>query len=91
MSRELGPERSHFGGENGLITETQGDGRPKYYWRCQHCGFLLGGKVFPNAKARIHLSGNKDLRNGIISKVCPKVSPEDAAKFTAIVKQKNLE
>ena len=91
MPREPGPERAHFGGEEGLITEITAGGRRKYFWRCMHCSFIIGGKVFPNAKARIHLSGDKSLRNGIISQVCDKVSAEDAAKFVAIVKQKNSE
>ena len=91
MPRDVGPERAHFGGEGGLITETTADGRVRYYWRCRHCSFILGGKVFPNAKARIHLSADKSLRNDIISKVCDKVGAADAAKFVAIVKEKNKE
>ena len=88
MPKNVGPERAHFGGEYGLITETRENGRPRYFWRCSHCNFQLGGKVFPNEKARIHLSGDASLRNGMISMVCSLV-PEDVQKqFREIIARK---
>ena len=44
MPREPGPERAHFGGEDGLITEITTGGRRKYFWRCMYCSFIIGGK-----------------------------------------------
>lgn len=88
MSKKLGPERAHFGGEFGLITETREDGRARYYWRCSHCNFHIGGKVFPNVKARIHLSGDPSLRSGIIANVCTKAPEEVQKKFRAIIAKK---
>ena len=91
MPKHVGPERAHFGGEYGLITETRENGRPRYFWRCSHCNFQLGGKVFPNEKARIHLSGDASLRNGMISMVCSLV-PEDVQKqFREIIARKTEE
>jgi hypothetical protein len=88
MPKKLGPERAHFGGEFGLITETREDGKTRYYWRCVHCNYHIGGKVFPNIKARIHLSGDPQLRSGIISVVCPKAPEEVQKKFRAIIAKK---
>ena len=91
MPREIGPERDHFGGEDGLIVETTSGGRSKYYWRCVHCRYTIGGRVFPNARARIHLSGDKSLRNGLISQVCTQAPAEVKEKFVALVKKKQSE
>ena len=88
MSRRSGSERAHFGGELGLVTETSANGSPKYFWRCVHCNMHLGGKIFPNAKARIHLSGDSNLRNGMISQVCTRAPEDVQKKFRAIIKQK---
>ena len=88
MPRRSGPERAHFGGELGLVTETSANGSPKYFWRCVHCNMHLGGKIFPNAKARIHLSGDSNLRNGMISQVCTRAPEDVQKKFRAIIKQK---
>ena len=87
MPRGVGPERAHFGGEDGLVSEIT-NGVTKYLWRCIHCGYEIGGKVFPNAKARIHLSGDNSLRNGIISQVCTRASDDIKKKFVAIIKEK---
>ena len=87
MPREAGPERKHFGGENGLIHES-GPGYDKYFWKCVHCGWQLGGKVFPNGKARIHLSGDNLLRNGSIAKVCDKAPEAVQKKFATICRAK---
>ena len=87
MPREAGPERKHFGGDNGLIHES-GPGYDKYFWKCVHCGWQLGGKVFPNAKARIHLSGDNSLRNGSIAKVCDKAPEAIQNKFATICRAK---
>ena len=88
MPKNVGPERAHFGGEYGLITEQRENGTPKYYWRCSHCNMRIGGKVFPNHKARIHLSGDVSLRNGIIAQVCTR-APEDVQKqFREIIARK---
>lgn len=89
MPRHVGPERAHFGGVNGLITETQ-NGCTTYSWKCMHCGWKLGGKNFQNVKARIHLSGDLSLRNGMISKVCDKAPPEIQKQFTALEKEKRI-
>ena len=75
MPRETGPERQHFGGANGLISETI-LGKTRHFYRCIHCGWELGGKNFQNNKARIHLSGDPGLRNGLVSRVCT-VAPEN--------------
>ena len=89
MPRRSGPERAHFGGELGLVTETSNNGgSPKYFWRCVHCNYHLGGKIFPNAKARIHLSGDTSLRNGMISQVCTRAPEDVQKKFRAIIKAK---
>ena len=87
MPRELGPERAHFGGENGLVTETVG-GVTKYYWRCEFCTFQMGGKCFPNMKARIHLSGDPSLRNGVVGQVCKEAPDKVKQKFANLVKAK---
>ena len=78
MPRDVGPERRYFGGEGGLITETH-LGRTRFFWRCQFCNWQVGGKNFQNAKARIHLSGDPSLRNGIVAFVCP-TAPDDVKK-----------
>ena len=87
MPRSVGPERKHFGGEKGLIHES-GPGYDKHYWKCMHCGWQLGGKVFANGKARVHLSGDNSLRNGMIAKVCDKAPDYVNKQFTAICKAK---
>ena len=66
MPREVGPEKRHFGGEDGLITETTG-GPTRHFWRCVFCNWEMGGENFQNNKARIHLSGDHNLRNGLVS------------------------
>ena len=91
MPKKIGPERAHFGGELGLITETRENGRPRYFWRCVHCNYHLGGKVFPNLKARIHLSGDASLRSGIISQVCTRAPEEVQQKFRSIIAKKAAE
>ena len=88
MPKRCGPERNNFGGEFGLITETRSNGKPRYYWRCSHCNFELGGKVFPNEKARIHLSGDASLRNGMIAVVCPRASEDVQQQFREIIAEK---
>ena len=88
MPKNVGPERAHFGGEFGLITETRQDGSAKYFWRCVHCNFCIGGKIFANVKARIHLSGDPKLRSGIISQVCTRAPEEVQKKFKAICAKK---
>jgi len=90
MPREVGPERAHFGGEHGLITQTV-NGKSKYFWRCTYCDCELGGKCFPNKKARIHLSGDSTLRNAIIAKVCPTAPDAIKKQFTALVLSKRAE
>ena len=87
MPREAGPERAHFGGENGLITEIA-NGKPRYFWRCMHCNHEIGGKVFPNARARIHLSGDPDLRNGMVSQVCQQAPEEIKTQFALLHRTK---
>lgn len=87
MPRSLGPERAHFGGEDGLITK-QFRGKTTYSWACNFCGFELGGQTLPNRKARIHLSGNPELRDGTISQVCPKAPDKIKKQFTDIELQK---
>ena len=47
MLRQVGSEREHFGGENGLYTEIA-HGKPRYFWRCKFCNWELGGKNFQN-------------------------------------------
>ena len=85
--RRLGPERAHFGGEDGLITRIQ-RGKPTYSWACNFCNFEIGGQCFPNHKARIHLSGNTELRDGTISTICA-MAPEKVKKqFTQLVIEK---
>ena len=75
-----GQERRHFGD---LVTEIS-NGRSKYFWRCQYCNWQMGGKNFQNNKARVHLSGNPDLKCGLISRVCDK-APEDVMnKFSKL-------
>ena len=85
MPRKLGPERAHF---EGPIQETNASGTSKYYWRCNYCTYQLGGQVFQNRKARIHLSGDLKLRNGIVAKVCDKAPEEIKQKFAELVTAK---
>ena len=80
MPRGAGPERFHFGGQTGLNT-LMVNGKATYYWLCQYCGFKLGGKSFQVRKARIHLSGNNSLRNGLIAQVCTKAPPSIKEQF----------
>ena len=87
MDRKLGAERGHF---DGLFVEKVG-GVERNFWRCVHCAFEIGGKNFPNSKARIHLSGDARLRNGSISTLCTK-APEDVQhEFAALVLKKRAE
>ena len=88
MPRKSGPERAHFGGELGLVTETTSNGNTKHFWRCSHCNWQLGGKISPNSKARIHLSGDTSLRNGMISQVCTRAPEDVQKKFRQIIKEK---
>ena len=85
MPRKIGPERAHFGG---LVTETHDNGTRRYYWRCNYCPFQLGGQVFQNRKARIHLSGDTKLRNGIVATVCQTAPKAVKEEFTLLVQQK---
>ena len=36
IPRQVGPEREHFGGEDGLHTEIARD-KPRYFWKYKHC------------------------------------------------------
>ena len=71
MPKKAGPERAHFGGEKGLISDQRGDAIT-YYWKCMYCGWKVGGKCFQNKKARVHLSGDSSLKTGLIVDVCVK-------------------
>ena len=82
-----GPEWDYFGGTDGVIVETI-HGKSKYFWECMFCQVRLGGKVFPNRRARIHLSGDPTLRNGIVSRVCTAAPIDVKARFTALVIEK---
>ena len=82
MPRKLGPERAHF---NGPIKETQSNGSSRYFWRCNYCTYELGGQVFQNKKARIHLSGDLKLRNGIIANVCQRAPEQIKQEFGDLV------
>ena len=83
MPREVGPEKRPFGGEDGLITESTG-GRTRHFWRCAFCNWEMGGKNFQNNKARIHLSGDHNLRNGLVSIVCNGAPDNIKEKFAAL-------
>ena len=63
-------------------------GVTKHYWRCEFCDYILGGKSFQNAKARIHLSGDPALRNGSIATVCSMAPTKVKAQFAALVHAK---
>lgn len=82
MPRKLGPERAHF---NGPIQETQSNGSSRYFWRCNYCNYEIGGQTFQNMKARIHLSGDSKLRNGIVANVCERAPEEIQEQFGALV------
>ena len=84
MPKEKGPEWEFFGGEDGLITEVTA-GNVRHFWQCQFCGERLGGKIFPNRRARIHLSGDPALRNGIVAKVCHAAPADVKARFSVLV------
>ena len=90
MPREAGPERAHFGGEQGLVTELVG-GKTKHFWRCDFCGWQLGGKCFANSKARIHLSGDPTLKNGMVADVCDLAPAKIKAQFQALERLKRTE
>lgn len=66
-------------------------GTCKYYWRCNYCNFVLGGKAFQNAKARIHLSGDSSLRNGTVAVVCPSAPTHVKKQFQLLVATKRAE
>ena len=84
MPREIGPERTHFGDTEGLFTEINGE-LTRYFWRCIHCGWELGGKNFQNSnKARIHLSGDPTLRTGFISRLCVTAPNEVKQQFATL-------
>jgi len=85
MPRKLGPERSHF---DGPIQETQSNGSSRYFWRCNYCKYEIGGQTFQNRKARIHLSGDLKLRNGIVANVCERAPEEIKEQFGALVAAK---
>ena len=87
MPQRAGPERAHFGGVDGLVKETSNDGT-RCFWRCMHCDWEMGGKTFQNAKARIHLSGDPSLRNGMISRVCTAAPEEVKNKFKLLEMEK---
>ena len=87
MPREQGPERQHFGGKDGLISETK-LGKTRYFYRCMHCGWELGGKNFQNNKARIHLSGDPVLRNGMVTRVFPADPDNVKTRFANLERQK---
>ena len=91
MGREKGPEREHFGGDDGLFTETTGGDKIRYFWRCEFCNWELGGQNFQNSKARVHLSGADELRNGMISNLCVEAPPEVREKFKALELAKRKE
>jgi len=84
MPKEKGPEWEFFGGEDGLITELTA-GNVRHFWACQFCGLRLGGKVFPNRRAHIHLSGDPALRNGIVARVCDAAPADVKARFSLLV------
>ena len=90
MSRQVGPEREHFGGEDRLYTEVV-HGKPRYFWKYNHCNWELGDKNFQNSKERIHLSGDPSLRNGLISVVCPRDPDEVKRRFTLLEQSKRME
>ena len=90
MPRQVGPEKEHFGGEDGLYTEIV-HGKTKYFWKCNHCNWELGGKNFQNSKVGIHLSGDPSLRNGLISVVCPRAPDEVKRRFTLLEQSKRME
>ena len=83
-NRKLGAERKHF---DGLFVEKIGSVE-RNFWKCMHCGHEIGGKGFPNSKARIHLSGDVSLRNGSISVLCMKAPEEVQHEFAALVRKK---
>ena len=87
MPREIGPERAHFGGEGGLVTETS-LGKTKCFWRCQYCHWTMGGKNFQNAKARIHLSSDQSLRNGMVAQICTAAPPEVMQQMSKLERTK---
>jgi len=87
MPREIGPERAHFGGEDGVVAQIK-NGKTSYYWECMHCQWHMGGKVFQNAKARIHLSGDVRLRTGIINTVCTEAPKEVMEQFAKLERTK---
>ena len=91
MSREVGPERAFFGGEDGLYTEICAGKKARHYWKCMFCNWELGGKNFQNSKARIHLSGDPSLRNGLISNVCGSAPDEVKERFRLLEQSKRVE
>ena len=90
MPKDAGPERKHFGGDKGLITEVSG-GKTRYFWRCNFCKHEIGDKSFPNAKARVHLSGDVTLKTGLISVLCPKAPSDVKEQFALLEKTRRLQ
>ena len=62
-----------------------------YFWKCSFCEFKIGGKAFATEKARIHLSGCNEFRNGLIAQVCVRAPAHIKKKFCALVVQKRQE
>ena len=91
MPRQKGEERKYFGGDDGLLTETSASGKVRHYWWCQFCNWELGGQNFPNGKARVHLSGAEELRNGLISNLCPNAPEDVQEKFSKLEHKKRHE
>ena len=87
MPRNVAPEREHFGGADGLISETI-NGKSRYFWRCMHCNWELGGRNFQNNKARIHLSGDPTLRSGLVSRICHAAPDNIKLRFATLERTK---
>ena len=90
MPRQVGPERAHFGGESGLIREER-NGVVSYYWKCMYCAWKVGGKSFQNKKARVHLSGDKSLKSGLITAVCEKAPDAIKKQFAELERHKRFQ
>ena len=71
-----------------MITTIDGEGNKTYHWKCQYCDFKLLSKQFSAAKARIHLTGDVQLRSGLINQVCTSSPTEVMCQMSAMIAAK---
>ena len=72
------PSKNHF-----QHVETKTGAKTEHHWSCNHCGFKLKGSNYKAARGRIHLSGDANLKSGLVANVCEEASTAVQEKFAA--------